>query len=97
MAGEVPIEKGGGNSSSMSSSSTCLSNFWSSALRAKTLNSPSVRTNYGDGLLRRLGLFDLVLIGVGASVGAGIFVVTGTVAHDAGPGLYLVNVLTFTN
>ncbi|KAL8119297.1 cationic amino acid transporter 9, chloroplastic isoform X2 [Apium graveolens] len=70
------------------SSSSFFSNFWSSALRAKTLASSkdnnSVRT---DGLIRRLGLFDLVLIGIGASIGAGIFVVTGTVAHDAGPGV----------
>lgn len=69
------------------SSSSFFSNFWSSALRAKTLASSkdynSVRT---DGLIRRLGLFDLILLGIGASIGAGIFVVTGTVAHDAGPG-----------
>jgi amino acid permease len=40
----------------------------------------------GAGLSRRLGLVDLILLGIGASIGAGIFVVTGTVAHDAGPG-----------
>ncbi len=40
----------------------------------------------GGGLSRRLGLADLILLGIGASIGAGIFVVTGTVAHDAGPG-----------
>lgn len=44
------------------------------------------RTNSGEGLVRRLGVIDLVLLGVGASIGAGIFVVTGTVARDAGPG-----------
>ncbi|KAK3011733.1 hypothetical protein RJ639_012643 [Escallonia herrerae] len=74
----------------LSSSASCISHFWSSALRAKTLAPPSetaVRTNSGEGLVRRLGLFDLVLIGIGASIGAGIFVVTGTVAHDAGPGV----------
>ncbi|KAH9733371.1 Cationic amino acid transporter 9 [Citrus sinensis] len=94
MGGEnVQIEKSNNNSSSSSSPSasgpppTCFSHFWSSALRAKTLTAPSVRTNDGEGLLRRLGLFELVLIGVGASVGAGIFVVTGTVARDAGPGV----------
>uniref|UniRef100_A0A7I4AQR7 Cationic amino acid transporter C-terminal domain-containing protein n=1 Tax=Physcomitrium patens TaxID=3218 RepID=A0A7I4AQR7_PHYPA len=37
------------------------------------------------GLSRKLGLADLILLGIGASIGAGIFVVTGTVAHDAGP------------
>ncbi|KAK3003053.1 hypothetical protein RJ639_018014 [Escallonia herrerae] len=74
----------------LSSSSSCISHFWSSALRAKTLAPPSetaVHTNSGEGLVRRLGLFDLVLLGIGASIGAGIFVVTGTVAHDAGPGV----------
>ncbi|GAB2217099.1 hypothetical protein Droror1_Dr00000260 [Drosera rotundifolia] len=62
--------------------------FWASARRTKPLNpgdGAAVRTNGGDGLVRRLGLFDLVLIGIGASIGAGIFVVTGTVAKDAGP------------
>lgn len=62
--------------------------FWASARRTKPLNpgdGAAVRTNWGDGLVRRLGLFDLVLIGIGASIGAGIFVVTGTVAKDAGP------------
>ncbi|CAK9146193.1 unnamed protein product [Ilex paraguariensis] len=71
-------------------SSSFFSHFWSSALRAKTLtpySETSVRTNDGEGLVRRLSLFDLVLIGIGASIGAGIFVVTGTVARDAGPGV----------
>lgn len=76
--------------SSSSSSSSFFSRFWSSALRTKPLISPSDassnRTNSGDGLVRRLGVIDLVLLGVGASIGAGIFVVTGTVARDAGPG-----------
>lgn len=42
---------------------------------------------HGDVLVRRLGLLELILIGIGASIGAGIFVITGTVAHDAGPGV----------
>ncbi|KAH1106832.1 hypothetical protein J1N35_010600 [Gossypium stocksii] len=69
------------------SSSTCFSHFCSSALRAKTLKSSSSANNSSDGLIRRLGVFDLILLGVGASIGAGIFVVTGTVARDAGPGV----------
>ncbi|KAL5539217.1 hypothetical protein UlMin_044513 [Ulmus minor] len=72
------------------SSSSFFSHFCSSALRVKPLLSSSevsVRTNSGDGLVRRLGMFDLILLGVGASIGAGIFVVTGTVARDAGPGV----------
>ncbi|XP_031287703.1 cationic amino acid transporter 9, chloroplastic [Pistacia vera] len=87
MGGEALIHKSNSNPASSSSSSTCFSHFWTSALRTKTLTSPNVSTNHGDELLRRLGLFELVLIGVGASIGAGIFVVTGTVARDAGPGV----------
>ncbi|GMI75817.1 cationic amino acid transporter 9 [Hibiscus trionum] len=69
-----------------SSSTSCFSHFCSSALRAKTLKSSSPDGS-GEGLIRRLGVFDLLLLGVGASIGAGIFVVTGTVARDAGPGV----------
>ncbi|KAI3681269.1 hypothetical protein L6452_36059 [Arctium lappa] len=72
-----------------SSSSSFFSQFCSAALRAKPLGKSSdvVRTNDGEGLVRRLGAFDLILLGIGASIGAGIFVVTGTVARDAGPGV----------
>lgn len=69
--------------------SSFFSRFCSSALRSRPLSpavDTSVLTSSGDGLVRRLGLFDLILLGIGASIGAGIFVVTGTVARDAGPG-----------
>ncbi|KAI7737928.1 hypothetical protein M8C21_027394 [Ambrosia artemisiifolia] len=71
------------------SHSSYLSKFWCSALRAKPLSNSSdvLRINSGEGLVRRLGPFDLILLGIGASIGAGIFVVTGTVARDAGPGV----------
>ncbi|XP_057531705.1 cationic amino acid transporter 9, chloroplastic [Amaranthus tricolor] len=80
---------------SSSSSSSWFSHFCESARRTKPLvpNSSEVRTNSGDGLIRRLGLFDLILLGVGASIGAGIFVVTGTVARDAGPAVILCFIL----
>ncbi|XP_040995387.1 cationic amino acid transporter 9, chloroplastic [Juglans microcarpa x Juglans regia] len=85
------------NSSSNSySSSSWLSHFWSSARRTKPLVYPSetsIRASSIDGLVRRLGLFELILIGVGASIGAGIFVVTGTVARDTGPGVTISFVL----
>ncbi|XP_014498280.1 cationic amino acid transporter 9, chloroplastic isoform X2 [Vigna radiata var. radiata] len=75
--------------SSSLSSSGC-SHFWSSARRSKRLATPEEKA-YRDstdlGLSRRLGVIDLVLLGIGASIGAGIFVVTGTVARDAGPGV----------
>jgi APA family basic amino acid/polyamine antiporter len=46
------------------------------------------------GLSRSLSAFDLVALGVGATIGAGIFVLTGTAAANyAGPGLTLSFVL----
>ncbi|XP_071691180.1 cationic amino acid transporter 9, chloroplastic-like [Rutidosis leptorrhynchoides] len=74
---------------SSSSRASFFSKFCLSALRAKPLSNSSdvVRINSGEGLVRRLGPFDLILLGIGASIGAGIFVVTGTVARDAGPGV----------
>ncbi|XP_057757053.1 cationic amino acid transporter 9, chloroplastic [Arachis stenosperma] len=81
---------GGGAPSSSSSASSGWSGFWSSALRSKRLVSPAEKAaaeSNGRGLSRRLGVLDLVLLGIGASIGAGIFVVTGTVARDAGPGV----------
>ncbi|KAL6513569.1 Cationic amino acid transporter 9, chloroplastic [Orobanche gracilis] len=77
-------------SASFSSTPSFLSRFCSSALRSKPLSrevDTVVLTSSGDGLVRRLGLFDLILLGIGASIGAGIFVVTGTVARDTGPGV----------
>ena len=44
--------------------------------------------NQGQGevtLARTLGLFDAVMIGVGAMIGAGVFVLTGMAAGEAGP------------
>lgn len=41
----------------------------------------------GTGLKRALGALDLTFLGIGAIVGAGIFVLTGVGAHQAGPAL----------
>ncbi|ESW11617.1 hypothetical protein PHAVU_008G045400 [Phaseolus vulgaris] len=79
-----------GSPHSSSSSSSSWSQFWSSALRSKrlvTAGEKASRDSSEFGLSRRLGVIDLVLLGIGASIGAGIFVVTGTVARDAGPGV----------
>jgi amino acid transporter/nucleotide-binding universal stress UspA family protein len=38
---------------------------------------------------RNLGLFDATMIGIGAMIGAGIFVLTGMAAGEAGPGALL--------
>lgn len=40
-------------------------------------------------LSREMGLWDAALIGVGAMIGAGIFVLTGIAAGVAGPGLII--------
>lgn len=46
--------------------------------------------NKKEGLQRRLGAFDLTTMGIGAIIGAGIFVLIGTAAADyAGPGVSL--------
>ncbi len=44
-------------------------------------------------LARTLGFFDATMIGVGAMIGAGIFVLTGLAAGEAGPGAILAFVL----
>ncbi|MFC1974846.1 amino acid permease [Chloroflexota bacterium] len=43
----------------------------------------------GVTLSRDLGLFDVTMIGIGAMIGAGIFVLTGVAAGAAGPALIL--------
>src|SRR5690348_3563855 len=49
----------------------------------------------GEHSLRRtLGVFQLTALGVGAIIGAGIFVLSGLGAHYAGPGLMLSFVLS---
>lgn len=45
------------------------------------------------GLIRDLSLFDITMVGVGAMIGAGIFVLTGIAAGTAGPALILAFVL----
>src|SRR5579863_2537775 len=42
---------------------------------------------HAGGLKRALGALDLTLLGIGAIIGAGIFVMTGVGARQAGPGL----------
>ncbi len=53
----------------------------------------SAQTNGINGseiaLSRTLGLLDITMIGVGAMIGAGIFVLTGIAAGEAGPALVL--------
>jgi len=62
----------------------------------------SAHSNSSDVTLSRtLGLLDITMIGIGAMIGAGIFVLTGIAAGEAGPALtiaFLLNgiVTTFT-
>ncbi|MCY4064376.1 MAG: amino acid permease [Chloroflexi bacterium] len=49
----------------------------------------STESSHHVGLVRNLGLFDITMIGVGAMIGAGIFVLTGIAAGTAGPALIL--------
>lgn len=97
MGGQNPVDTSAAPLAPPSSSSSYaspppswFSQCWSSARRTKPLHSPFeaiVARTSTELLARRLGLIDLILIGVGASIGAGIFVITGTVARDAGPGV----------
>ncbi|XP_078163295.1 cationic amino acid transporter 9 [Carex rostrata] len=74
-------------SASSSSPRSLFSSFCSAALRRKSIELTPTSSASTGGLERHLGPFELVLLGIGASIGAGIFVVTGTVARDAGPGV----------
>jgi amino acid transporter len=66
---------GNGNISDSSSSNT---------------NNGGHQTNNNNQLHRHLTLFDLVCVGVGGTVGSGIFVLCGLIAHDyAGPATFL--------
>eukprot|EP00949_MAST-11_sp_MAST-11-sp1_P000042 g42.t1 len=51
--------------------------------------SERVEGNGNHHLRKRLGLKDLILLGVGASIGAGIFVFTGIAARRTGPSVVL--------
>jgi len=51
----------------------------------KTKNNHDVEVSFS----RSLGLFDACMIGIGAMIGAGIFVLTGIAAGEAGPGAIL--------
>jgi amino acid transporter len=41
----------------------------------------------GHELIKTLGALDLTLIGIGASIGSGIFVLSGVALKEAGPGV----------
>jgi amino acid transporter/nucleotide-binding universal stress UspA family protein len=53
------------------------------------MNATATASDHEVTLSRDLGLFDITMIGVGAMIGAGIFVLTGVAAGKAGPALVL--------
>ena len=56
----------------------------------KSVDQLRADAEHGHGLKRTLGAMDLVLLGIGAIIGAGIFVLTGrAAAANAGPGVAL--------
>lgn len=60
-----------------------------SIFRTKSLEAMIAQTK-GKGLKKVLGAFELTMLGIGAIIGTGIFVLTGVAAADyAGPGLML--------
>ena len=58
--------------------------------RKKSFDELKREATSSKGLVRSLGAFQLILLGVGAIIGGGIFVFTGTAAyHHAGPAIIL--------
>jgi APA family basic amino acid/polyamine antiporter len=58
--------------------------------RKKSIESLATEANASTGLVRSLGAFQLILLGVGAIIGGGVFVLTGVAAFNyAGPAVML--------
>ncbi|SFS50822.1 amino acid permease [Marininema halotolerans] len=57
--------------------------------RKRSINELLQHSQKGNHLKRDLGTWDLTLLGIGAIIGTGIFVLTGEGAVTAGPGLIL--------
>lgn len=55
--------------------------------RKKSVHTLIEHSHQNKKLKRELGVWDLTLLGIGAIIGTGIFVLTGTGALQAGPGL----------
>lgn len=59
-------------------------------MRKKMLRTKPVETHVDTGLKKCLSAFDLTLLGIGAIIGTGIFVLTGlAAAHQSGPAVVL--------
>ncbi|MDN0081828.1 amino acid permease [Crenobacter sp. SG2305] len=60
-----------------------------SLMRKKSVKGMLSAAQTSQGLRKELSAFDLTMLGIGAIIGTGIFVLTGTGATVAGPGLVL--------
>lgn len=79
----------GGEVKKSQKESTKESTFWSQITARKSLEVILTEESEAD-LDRSLTLTDLLAIGIGGTVGSGIFVTTGLIAHAyAGPGVVL--------
>jgi APA family basic amino acid/polyamine antiporter len=56
--------------------------FWGSEAFEMASNEPQSKSVEGVGMKKCLGFNDLLLLGIAAVVGAGIFVVTGVTARN---------------
>ncbi|CAL1356658.1 unnamed protein product [Linum trigynum] len=76
------------HSSSNSAAKYCSSSGFGSLARRKQVDSVLAKREEGPRLAQRLSVIDVVAIGVGATIGAGVYVLVGTVAREqAGPAL----------
>ncbi|CAE8732576.1 unnamed protein product [Polarella glacialis] len=67
-----------------------LDQLFTTQTREKLLQASSEGPSHGEGLARSLGTLDLLAIGVGSTVGTGVFSITGQVAaSQAGPAVVL--------
>ena len=58
--------------------------------RKKSFGSLKKEASASKGLIRSLGPIQLILLGIGAIIGGGVFVLTGSAAfHHAGPAITL--------
>jgi len=71
-----------------------ISLFWKAfvayAFRVKNIQSAGGNRQHDEEeLIRSLSVLDLIMMGVGGSIGAGIFVLTGIAAREAGPAIII--------
>nr|XP_043608302.1 cationic amino acid transporter 2, vacuolar-like isoform X2 [Erigeron canadensis] len=72
------------------SAGECWGGFTRCLIRRKPVDTSPVAKAGGFQLAKRLSVFDLIAIGVGATIGAGVYILVGTVAKEqTGPAITL--------